>query len=293
MKNLLMAIVLLVGCSSKTKIEESKPSPNLKESQPETSPIHQMIEHSEEPKRSLGLILGPGGIKALAHVGVLHEIQSQKIPVDFIAGIEWGALVGAFYAQNSRVHEAEWKIIKLPFEKFISKGLFKDKKIELPPNAFQDYLTNVFKIAQIQNFKIDFLCPSHSNGDTAIVSEGSANQEINKCWQSRPHFQEDQSAVSALGLILNRAEKANVKNILFINVVSESDIAELSKQSEEWKQYWEYYKQIKVGGELAGVVDINLEKYNVRDYDKGRDIVRMGRVQSREKIKQIIKKYNL
>lgn len=46
----------------------------------------------------IGLALGSGGLRGLAHVGVLKVLQSHQIPVDYIAGCSIGSLIGALYA---------------------------------------------------------------------------------------------------------------------------------------------------------------------------------------------------
>jgi NTE family protein len=48
----------------------------------------------------LGLALGAGGARGLAHIGVLKALQQEGIPIDFIAGSSIGALMGAAYAAN-------------------------------------------------------------------------------------------------------------------------------------------------------------------------------------------------
>ena len=48
----------------------------------------------------LGLALGAGGARGIAHIGVLKVLQREGIPIDFIAGTSIGALVGAAYAVN-------------------------------------------------------------------------------------------------------------------------------------------------------------------------------------------------
>ena len=49
-------------------------------------------------KRSVGIALGAGGARGLAHVGVLKALTRAEIPIDAIAGTSSGALVGAAYA---------------------------------------------------------------------------------------------------------------------------------------------------------------------------------------------------
>jgi NTE family protein len=48
----------------------------------------------------IGLALGGGGARGLAHLGVLRELEKAKIPIDLLTGTSMGALVAAVYAQN-------------------------------------------------------------------------------------------------------------------------------------------------------------------------------------------------
>lgn len=54
-------------------------------------------------KSVLGLALGGGGARGLAHVGVLKVLEEEKIPINVITGTSMGAIVGAMYAQNPDV----------------------------------------------------------------------------------------------------------------------------------------------------------------------------------------------
>ncbi|MBI5966480.1 MAG: patatin-like phospholipase family protein [Deltaproteobacteria bacterium] len=47
----------------------------------------------------IGLALGGGGAKGLAHLGVLCTLEREGIPIDLIAGTSMGALVGSVYAR--------------------------------------------------------------------------------------------------------------------------------------------------------------------------------------------------
>ena len=49
-----------------------------------------------QPK--IGLALGSGGSRGLAHIGVIKALEENNIPIDFIAGSSIGAMVGGFYA---------------------------------------------------------------------------------------------------------------------------------------------------------------------------------------------------
>jgi NTE family protein len=51
-------------------------------------------------KIKVGLALGGGGARGLAHIGVLKALEEEKIPIDAIAGTSMGAIVGGAYAQS-------------------------------------------------------------------------------------------------------------------------------------------------------------------------------------------------
>jgi NTE family protein len=47
--------------------------------------------------RSVGVALGGGGALGFAHVGLLRTLERAGIPVDYVAGVSFGSLVGALY----------------------------------------------------------------------------------------------------------------------------------------------------------------------------------------------------
>lgn len=50
-----------------------------------------------KPTVRVGLALGGGFARGIAHVGVLQALLSNQIPIDFVAGTSAGSLVGAMY----------------------------------------------------------------------------------------------------------------------------------------------------------------------------------------------------
>jgi NTE family protein len=53
------------------------------------------IEAEKLPK--VALVLGGGGARGFAHVGVLQVLQKEQIPISLVVGTSVGAIVGAFY----------------------------------------------------------------------------------------------------------------------------------------------------------------------------------------------------
>ena len=58
------------------------------------------MEAPLQPRPRVGLVLGGGGAKGAAHVGVLGVLDELRIPVDCIIGTSMGALVGGTYASG-------------------------------------------------------------------------------------------------------------------------------------------------------------------------------------------------
>lgn len=61
----------------------------------------------------VALVLGSGGIRGMAHVGVLEELEAAGIPIDLIVGCSAGSLVGALYADNPSVEEIKCAVWRL------------------------------------------------------------------------------------------------------------------------------------------------------------------------------------
>lgn len=53
-----------------------------------------------DQRQSVGLVLGGGGAKGIAHIGVIQALEENDIPIDFIAGTSIGAIVGGLYASG-------------------------------------------------------------------------------------------------------------------------------------------------------------------------------------------------
>lgn len=62
-------------------------------------------------KLKVGLALGGGGARGLAHIGVLKVLERENIPIDLITGTSMGAIIGGVYALKKDIFAIE-KIAK-------------------------------------------------------------------------------------------------------------------------------------------------------------------------------------
>ncbi|EXJ59800.1 lysophospholipase nte1 [Cladophialophora yegresii CBS 114405] len=53
--------------------------------------------------KSVGLVLGGGGARGLAHIGIIRALEESGIPIDIVGGTSIGAFLGALYARDADV----------------------------------------------------------------------------------------------------------------------------------------------------------------------------------------------
>lgn len=84
--------------------------------------------------KKIGLVLGSGGMRGMAHIGVLKVLEKEKIPIAFIVGCSIGSVIGALYAcgysaktlerLSRRIERSDWVDLCVP-----RMGLFEGKKM--------------------------------------------------------------------------------------------------------------------------------------------------------------------
>src|SRR5215470_2623022 len=62
-----------------------------------------LVETPHLPR--IGLALGGGFARGLAHIGVIKVFEEEGIPIDFIAGTSVGSVIGASYASGVSAKE--------------------------------------------------------------------------------------------------------------------------------------------------------------------------------------------
>jgi NTE family protein len=78
------------------------------------------VSSSFEAKRipAIGLALGGGFARGIAHIGVLKVLEEEGIPVRMVAGTSVGALIGAAYCSGLSIQELEEIACKVRFTSF-------------------------------------------------------------------------------------------------------------------------------------------------------------------------------
>ena len=128
-----------------------------------------IAEELPKPKIPISLVLGSGGARGYAHIGVIEELIAHGFEIQSIAGSSMGALVGGIYAAGKLDTFRDWVLTMAPIDvlKLIDitisgGGFIKGNRII---NAVRD---------QIGDIKIEDLPISY----TAVAVDLDAHREV-------------------------------------------------------------------------------------------------------------------
>ncbi|MDR1103765.1 MAG: patatin-like phospholipase family protein [Endomicrobium sp.] len=136
------------------------------------------IEEEELPK--IALVLGGGGARGFAHVGVLKVIQEERIPVSLVVGTSVGSIAGALYCAGASLerlqddikefdvgHISNFNSISL-LELLLADRLLSNKKLENFINARIGEVT-------FNQLRIPLVCIATDliTGERILLREGS------------------------------------------------------------------------------------------------------------------------
>lgn len=85
--------------------------------------------------KRMGIALGGGSVRGLAHIGVLKVFDEEKIPISFVSGTSIGAVIGAAYCSGLKAKEIEDLVLTTDFQDLIDftipkRGLLAGRKVE-------------------------------------------------------------------------------------------------------------------------------------------------------------------
>lgn len=94
--------------------------------------------------KKVGLALGGGGVRGLAHIGVLKVLEQEGIAIDLIAGTSAGALIGGAYAAGMTTREITAKV-----DAYLKSAEFEESAIKSIGLSFSPGPKSFFQRAQI------------------------------------------------------------------------------------------------------------------------------------------------
>ena len=132
--------------------------------------------------KKIGLALGAGGARGIAHIGVVKELEKNNIKVNMIAGCSMGALVGAYFALGGDVHELEKTALSFNRKRSLNKiidlswsrrSLVKGLKVS---RFIEDLIQN--KKFEETEIPLKIVATELSGGEEAILDKGNISDAI-------------------------------------------------------------------------------------------------------------------
>lgn len=298
-----MALFLFVSCQHKgvRKTETVKPeatvqdtttSPNLVKPNENTTEAPVVLQQQNQPSVPLkskvvpnfGIIFSGGGARTWAHVGMLKEMQKYKFPVVSVAGIEWGSVVAAIYAQNLSSNEVEWEMSKF-------KSLDKSN----------EFIQSVFTKKTVADMKSSFACPSLNvkSQTVYLLNRGNVDQFLPFCIPSpalaKPYGQ-SVALMTDVSILVQHLRATGVQKILLLNVLNTKESGPYIKpvdslENQTWAAAAAQLVKKNIG--IDEVVSINISDVGIDDFDHRREIMAKGAELSYSQIKKLADKYGL
>ncbi len=121
-------------------------------------------------KKTVSLVLGSGGARGYAHIGVIEVLEEAGYAIKSISGSSMGALIGGLYAAGKLDDYKKWvlsldmlSVLKLIDFSFATTGIIKGDKV------FDILETLVGKDVKIEHLPIDF---------TAVATDIDTQKEV-------------------------------------------------------------------------------------------------------------------
>lgn len=136
----------------------------------------------DKNKKKVGLTLGGGGARGIAHIGIYKYLVKNDIKPDIIVGCSMGAVIGACIAQGKDMDNTLDLV-----EKFASKHLFKISNFEIGTGGFlnEDKVDELLKALipedlRFENLKIPFAVNAVNveTGDHVVFDKGNVLKAV-------------------------------------------------------------------------------------------------------------------
>lgn len=81
------------------------------------------VREPGDSRPRIGLVLGGGGARGIAHISVIRMLEELKIPVDCIAGTSMGALAGGLYASGMSVDDMQTLVVSTDWKRLFDDSI--------------------------------------------------------------------------------------------------------------------------------------------------------------------------
>ena len=123
----------------------------------------------------LGLALGSGGAKGMAHLGVLKAFEKAGISFGAVAGTSIGSIVGALYAKGYSATDSIELIGKLDY-KALAISVLLSGSLDGVKKVFDDVLGE--STFDELNLPFSAVATDLNTGEEIIINEGSVSSAV-------------------------------------------------------------------------------------------------------------------
>ena len=129
-------------------------------------------EYATPRRLKLGVALGGGFARGLAHIGVLKALEEAAIPVDYIAGTSVGAIIGACYCSGMSAAELEEVARAARFKHFARWTL--SRYGFCSNDRMTQFCARVLRVTQFEDLKIPLAVTAtdFQTGEAAVFAKG-------------------------------------------------------------------------------------------------------------------------
>ncbi len=121
---------------------------------------------------SLGIALGGGFARGLAHIGVLKVLEEEGIPINYVAGTSVGSVIGAAYCSGISARELEQVASLVKFKDFARWTL---SRYGIASNdRMEGFLKRILKVQRFEDLRIPLAVAATDfvTGDPVVFRSG-------------------------------------------------------------------------------------------------------------------------
>lgn len=128
--------------------------------------------------RPVALVLGGGGLRGFAHIGVLRAVEEHGIRPDIVVGTSAGALVGAAYASGTSVRQLEADALAIDVPSLIDWTL--DEGGLMRGDEIARWVDRATYGRRIERFPIRFgaVATDLDSGDAVLLASGAPGDAV-------------------------------------------------------------------------------------------------------------------
>ena len=197
-------------------------------------------------KKKIALVLGSGGARGIAHIGVIREFIEQGFEITSVAGASMGALVGGIYAAGKLDEYEEWvtslskrDIFNLVDLTLSPKGIIKADKVLKEIKRF-------VSDKKIEDLPVDFVAVATdlSKSEEVVMTEGLLYEAI-RASISIPMLitpvQKNDALFVDGGVLnpvpVNRIARKEGDMLVAVNVNARIPFEKKAKKNQEWNWF--------------------------------------------------------